>query len=236
MIEEKSNIKILYVEDNDETRNQTVKMLKNYFTKIVTAVDGAQGLQKFKTEKFDIIFTDINMPNANGIEMITEIRNINKTVPIIIFTAFDKTEYFLDTINQGIDGYILKPYDLQQFNTSINKVIDKLLSSTKDNSNIIQLNDMYIWDISKSVLKENNVVIKLTRNEMKLMNLMVTDLDATFSSFEIENYIFHDDEENNKRIRNLVSRLNKKLARVLVEAVYGVGYKIATIKKQPIEA
>ena len=229
-MEDKKDIKVLYVEDNDETRNQTVKMLKNYFTKIVTAVDGQQGLQKFKTEHFDIIFTDINMPNSNGIEMITEIRKLDKKVPVIIFTAFDKTEYFLETINQGIDGYILKPYDLTQFNSTITKTIDKLITSKDENKNIIKLNDMYTWDISKSILKENNVVVKLTRNEMKLMNLMVTDLDATFSSFEIENYIFHDDEENNKRIRNLVSRLNKKLEHVLIEAVYGVGYKIATIQ------
>lgn len=229
-MEDKKDIKILYVEDNDETRNQTVKMLKNYFTKIVTAIDGVQGLQKFKTEHFDIIFTDINMPNSNGIEMISEIRQFNKTVPIIIFTAFDKTEYFLETINQGIDGYILKPYDLTQFNKTINKTIDKLLTQDKQ-QDIIQLNDIYTWDIAKSILKQDNEVIKLTRNEMKLMNLMVTDLDATFSSFEIENYIFNDDEENNKRIRNLVSRLNKKLDNILIEAVYGIGYKIASIKE-----
>lgn len=229
-MEDKKDIKILYVEDNDETRNQTVKMLKNYFTKIVTAIDGVQGLQKFKTEHFDIIFTDINMPNSDGIEMISEIRQFNKTVPIIIFTAFDKTEYFLETINQGIDGYILKPYDLTQFNKTINKTIDKLLTQNKQ-QDIIQLNDIYTWDIAKSILKQDNEVIKLTRNEMKLMNLMVTDLDATFSSFEIENYIFNDDEENNKRIRNLVSRLNKKLDNILIEAVYGIGYKIASIKE-----
>jgi DNA-binding response OmpR family regulator len=229
-MEEAKDIKVLYVEDNDETRNQTVKMLKNYFTKIVTAIDGVQGLQKFKTEHFDIVFTDINMPNSNGIEMITEIRELDKNVPVIIFTAFDKTEYFLETINQGIDGYILKPYDLAQFNATINKTIDKLITKKDQQTNIIQLNDIYTWDIAKSVLKENSTVIKLTRNEMKLMNLMVTDLDATFSSFEIENYIFHDDEENNKRIRNLVSRLNKKLEHTLIEAVYGVGYKIAHIK------
>lgn len=229
-MEDKKDIKILYVEDNDETRNQTVKMLKNYFTKIVTAIDGVQGLQKFKTEHFDIIFTDINMPNSNGIEMISEIRQFNKTVPIIIFTAFDKTEYFLETINQGIDGYILKPYDLTQFNKTINKTIDKLLTQDKQ-QDIIQLNDIYTWDIAKSILKQDNEVIKLTRNEMKLMNLMVTDFDATFSSFEIENYIFNDDEENNKRIRNLVSRLNKKLDNILIEAVYGIGYKIASIKE-----
>ncbi|HFU74670.1 MAG TPA: response regulator [Arcobacter sp.] len=229
-MEEAKDIKVLYVEDNDETRNQTVKMLKNYFTKIVTAIDGVQGLQKFKTEHFDIVFTDINMPNSNGIEMITKIRELDKNVPVIIFTAFDKTEYFLETINQGIDGYILKPYDLAQFNATINKTIDKLITKKDQQTNIIQLNDIYTWDIAKSVLKENSTVIKLTRNEMKLMNLMVTDLDATFSSFEIENYIFHDDEENNKRIRNLVSRLNKKLEHTLIEAVYGVGYKIAHIK------
>lgn len=229
-MEDKKDIKILYVEDNDETRNQTVKMLKNYFTKIVTAIDGVQGLQKFKTEHFDIIFTDINMPNSDGIEMISEIRQFNKTVPIIIFTAFDKTEYFLETINQGIDGYILKPYDLTQFNKTINKTIDKLLTQNKQ-QDIIQLNDIYTWDIAKSILKQDNEVIKLTRNEMKLMNLIVTDLDATFSSFEIENYIFNDDEENNKRIRNLVSRLNKKLDNILIEAVYGIGYKIASIKE-----
>ena len=111
------NLKILYVEDNKEARDQTTKMLKNFFNDVIIAYDGLDGLDKFEENKhtIDIVFTDINMPNMNGIEMLENIRKIDTAIPCIVLSAHNETNIFLDTISLGIDGYILKPVDMQQF-------------------------------------------------------------------------------------------------------------------------
>ncbi len=89
------DLHILYVEDNDEVRLQTSKMLSIYFKQITQAVNGKVGLEKFKNNKIDAVFTDINMSVMDGISMIKEIKKINSQIPIIIFSAYDNKEYFL---------------------------------------------------------------------------------------------------------------------------------------------
>jgi len=117
---------ILYVEDNEEARRYTLETLKRFFTHITIAVDGADGLLQFKTSKFDLVLTDINMPKMNGIEMIRQIKEIDNQTSILVLSAHDETDYFTETINLGIDGYLLKPLDITQFVKTLNKSVRKI--------------------------------------------------------------------------------------------------------------
>jgi len=119
-------LQVLYVEDNQDARESTLGLLENIFDNITTAVDGKDGLEKFQTKSFDLILTDINMPKLNGIEMVTIIRETDKDIPILILSAYNESGYFIETIKQGVEGYLLKPIDLNQFITMINKSIEKI--------------------------------------------------------------------------------------------------------------
>ena len=219
------NMKILYVEDNIEVQNQTIKMLKNFFLNIVAANHGLEGLAIFKKETFHVIFTDIEMPNMNGVTMIEKIREINKNIPIIIFSAHAKSEYFLKTINLGIDGYILKPYDLKKVINVITKIVTKLNIEIKQ-KNKISLLGGYYWDYRKNELSKNNKIIKLTKNEIKLFEILCSLKERIISNEDIEEFIFGDFITDNKRVRNLISRLKTKLTISLIESTYGNGYKL----------
>ncbi len=120
-------LKVLYVEDNEAVRTSTFGMLQRFFTEVTIGVDGEDGLSKFTEagEKYyDLILTDINMPKMNGIEMIRGIRQIDKNVSILILSAHNETSFFTESIKLGIEGYLLKPIDLQQF-------MDVLISSVE---------------------------------------------------------------------------------------------------------
>jgi DNA-binding response OmpR family regulator len=221
----KNKVKVLYVEDNEEARVQTIKLLENYFNNIDVAENGQDGFKMFQQNKYHVVFTDLNMPVMDGITMIDEIRKEDKKTPIVVLSAHDDTEYFLKTIHSGIDGYILKPYEFNQINDTINKVLQKV-SNERVPSEKIRLSPNFVWDKKNNILLKDGDVIKLTKNEVKLFALLTTNKHSTFESEDIENYIFNDEISNNRRIRNLMSRLNKKLGTTLVESIYGVGYKI----------
>lgn len=116
------DLKILYVEDDNELRENTSMLLANLFLKVVTAENGADGIEKYKSELFDIVITDINMPILNGIDMIREIKKINPEEVIIVTSAHDEAEYLITLIDFGVDSFILKPIDLQKLLNSLFKI------------------------------------------------------------------------------------------------------------------
>ncbi len=80
---------VLYVEDDNVTREAFYEMVERYFKKVYIASDGKEGLEKFEDLLPDLIITDMEMPVVGGIEMIKKIREKDKNIPIITISAFD---------------------------------------------------------------------------------------------------------------------------------------------------
>ena len=120
------DLKLLYVEDDDKARVTTGEMLQNLFDNIIVAEHGLEALELFAQNSFDIIITDINMPKMNGIEMLREIRKQDTKVSVIILSAYNESGYFLDAIELGVDGFIIKPLKFKQFLNVIQKIIYKI--------------------------------------------------------------------------------------------------------------
>ena len=126
ILEHSKNMQVLYVEDNPEVREQTQKMLENFFDHITIATDGQDGWEKFQQKEFDIIFTDINMPNINGLQMLDKIREKDIEIICIIISAHDEINHFTQSIALGIDGYLLKPIEIKSFMTLLYKSVKKI--------------------------------------------------------------------------------------------------------------
>jgi len=107
-------LKVLYVEDNPELRRETALLLEPFFAEVDLAEHGADGLRKYNDSHYDIVITDINMPNMNGLEMIDRIREINPEQKIIAITAHDEQETLISMIRKGISSFILKPIVLDE--------------------------------------------------------------------------------------------------------------------------
>ena len=165
------------------------------------------------------------MPQKDGITMINNIREFDKDIPILIFSAHSNTDYFLKSINAGVDGYILKPYNIEQISNSLMNIIEKnKLIAT--NEHIIHLEYDFIWNNQEQTLYKDEEPMKLTKNETKLFKLFIKSKGSLKTYDEIDSYIFIDFSDTNRRVRNLVSRLKNKLGYELFESIYGHGYKL----------
>ncbi|MEA2074080.1 MAG: response regulator [Campylobacterota bacterium] len=126
LIKKTKKLTILYVEDSEDTREIASEFLDIFFGTIVTAVDGEDGWNKYNSQEFDLVMTDINMPKMNGLELIAKIRETNTNIPLLVLSAFNDEEYFLEAIKSGLDAYLLKPFEMEQFISVILKVVKKL--------------------------------------------------------------------------------------------------------------
>jgi EAL domain-containing protein (putative c-di-GMP-specific phosphodiesterase class I)/PleD family two-component response regulator len=116
------DMKVLYVEDDLSIQAEMQELLKKFFSTIVLAKNGKEGLEAYKKESYDLIITDVNMPIMNGIEMSKTILEKNHNQSIIIFSAYSDSKYLLELINSGIEYFILKPVDIKKLTKIIFKV------------------------------------------------------------------------------------------------------------------
>ena len=226
LIKHTKNLNILYVEDNLEVQTQTTKMLQSFFNNISIANNGKVALELFvNNNSYHILITDIKMPILDGLGFIESIRKINKKVPIIVLSAHDNKDYFLKTINAGIDGYILKPYTLGQITNTLTNIMEKYEFDII-NKQIIELDFDFIWNKKENQLFKKNEMIKLSRNEVKLFQLFIDNYSLLKNYQEIETFIFGYFENDMKKIRNLMSRLKIKLDCELFETIHSHGYSL----------
>ena len=150
LIEQTKSLKLLYVEDNQDTRESTLLLLNNLFEDITVAVDGEEGLEKFKNNKIDLVISDINMPNIDGIAMSKIIKQINNSIPIILLTAITNISTIKESIDIGIDSFINKPLeDVDLLFEKLDQIVKKInYDKLKEDKERVQLIFNMIRNIS----------------------------------------------------------------------------------------
>ena len=140
----KLNAKLLLVEDDTMSREIMQEILQEYFLEIIVAKDGKEGLEMFRNNQVDIIFTDISMPQMNGIEMIKEIRKLDEDIPVVMVSAYNESEYLINSIKLSVCDYLLKPINASALEELIAKCEKKLaLKDTKQLAYYDQLTGIY---------------------------------------------------------------------------------------------
>jgi len=118
--------KILIVDNSPTMRRILVNtVIKAGYPNVKEAEDGRDALAKMMAGKFDLLMTDWNMPNMNGLELVEAVRadaNL-KGIPILMVTTRNMKEDIVTAIKSGVNGYIVKPFDAKTLNTKINEII-----------------------------------------------------------------------------------------------------------------
>jgi len=157
VIQYSQDLKLLYVEDNQDAREMTVMIFEEFFDDIVVAEDGEDGYEKFKENDIDLIITDINMPKLNGLDMCEKIRKIDKEVPIIVLSAHNEDNFFTDSINIGVNGYLLKPIDISQLSTLIFQIVQKYKYILEAKNNLHLLKEYQEVTNESSIVSKTNL-------------------------------------------------------------------------------
>jgi DNA-binding response OmpR family regulator len=234
------SLNVLFVEDDKVLRSEVGAVLEDFFESVTYAMDGKEGLIRYKEflntrgTPFDVVITDIEMPNENGIMLIENIVEISPEQPIIVVSAHSISHYLLDCINLGVAQFIKKPILLDEFLDVVKKVSKRV----HDRSDMIQHNRQKItlsqgleWNINEKRLIHNHSMLVLTHNEQILMEFLIERMGYICSIEEIiEVMQRYDIDANGDSIRNVMSRLRKKLPYDVVKSVYGKGYKLMQMK------
>lgn len=156
---------ILYVEDEMLIRENTKLLLETIFPHVKTASNGVEGLQLFQSTVFDIVITDILMPEMNGVTMVKQIKELNPQQPIIITSACEESSYLLELINLGVAQFLLKPIHTENMVRIVHEVVKNIYNQRKVNEFTAQLKQDLIHQTTlleqyKEIVDISTIVIK----------------------------------------------------------------------------
>lgn len=211
---------VLYVEDDLTLQSNIKGILEKFFDKILIASDGDEALDIYMENQniIDLIVTDINMPNTNGIELSKHIRENDKKLPIIIMSAYTDTDYLLDSIDLNIISYITKPFTTKKVFLFLDKVIDYF----ELNSQIL-LKDNIQFNYEKGELIIDNISIILTKRETSFIKLL-TENDMVSYLMMYEYLWDYDSEPTQNAIKSFIKKLKRKIPEGMLKNKQGVGY------------
>lgn len=172
-----TSLNVLYVEDDENVQAPLNSILKRFFNKVDLACNGQEGLEKMRANHYDLVISDINMPIMNGIEMIQHALKEKLIDKILITSAHNDADKFLALINLGVDGFILKPIDLQQLLTQLvhvcepiheHKMLEHYIKELESsNQELMLLNQQLDLMVSKMETHPDKVEIKEALSQLQ---------------------------------------------------------------------
>lgn len=226
MLQMLKNYTILYVEDELEVKKDMEEYLNAYFKTLYSASDGKLALELYYRHRPDVLLLDIGIPTISGLDLAKEIRQKDDKVKIIMLTAHSDTKRLLAATELKLTKYLVKPFSPKSFKETLNLLLEQL---QKNNSDFLDFGNGYVWNTVNEQLTLNGQTLKLCEKEQKLLKLLLSKKIQTTSYEDIMIEVWKNSfyqEISLDSVKNLVSRLRKKLPTNFINSVYKEGYSL----------
>ena len=228
--------RVLLVEDEEDAREILSFYLDTIFDEIEIAKDGQEGFDYFeksfkKNKPFDLVLTDIKMPNKDGLTMIEEITTLNDKQKFIIVSAFKDEEYLFKSIGLNVISYFVKPLEVKNMMEILKKVKTKVLedkSVLEIEEEVIVLNDTYSFNIKSNILFTKDETINLSKKETLLIQALVINIKEIKTKEFLKEFIWNDSKTSDANMRTVIKRVKDKIVdNDFIVSKKGLGYIIS---------
>lgn len=217
---------ILIVEDDIALSNGIVLALKEPNNVFTQTYDIAAAKEQLNVTTFDLVILDINLPDGNGLDLLTDIRK-KTTIPVIVLTANDMETDVVTGFELGADDYITKPFSLMVLRARVGVQLKKSRYSLADSTQL----DNFSFSFERMEFIKNGTPIELSKTEQKLLRILVDNRGNTVSRNHLIDSIWTDGAEyvGENALSVTVKRLRDKLedhpsSPQYIKTVYGLGY------------
>jgi DNA-binding response OmpR family regulator len=225
-------MKILIIEDETELMEVIRQSLEKENFRVETAGDYATALDKIISFDYDCILLDIMLPGGSGLDILQELKNLDKSDNVIIISAKDSLDDKLTGLELGADDYLTKPFHIAELNARIKSVLRRKSFGGK---NIVELANVKL-DLDDRTLHINHELLALNRKEFDILTYMVVNKNRLVNKTSLAEHVWgdHMDEADDyefiySQIKNLRKKLKDNQAGVEIQAVYGLGYKLVVV-------
>ena len=223
------NAKILVVEDDKGISDFIIPELEHEGFTVTLAETGRQALEKFESEKPDLILLDIMLPELNGLEVLRRIR-ASSNVPIILETARGETIDKITGLNSGADDYISKPFEIEELLARINALFRRI-NSMKPAESKLSLRNLTL-NIDRMSCSIDDTEILLSKTEFLMLKCFLENQGKVLSRSDIIDSIwgkghFIDENTVDVYVGYIRSKIADHTKGEFIKTVRGAGYMMA---------
>jgi two-component system KDP operon response regulator KdpE len=202
--------RILVVDDEPQLRRALRSTLSALGFVVSDAETGEAALERVREEQFDLILLDVNMPGISGLETCRALR-ARSDVSIIMLTVRDRAEDKIEALDAGADGYVTKPFDVNELLARIRATLRRAPATAWADSRVLRLDDLEISFRDRHV-KANGRETRLTPTEVELLHYFVTHPDEVLPHDKILQAVWGPDYGDEvEYLRVFVNQLRKKI-------------------------
>ena len=215
------SVRIMLVEDDAYLRDGLCELLEKEGYAVESACNCSEGRNIFNKSVFNLVILDVMLPDGNGLELCTEIRNQGDDVPILFLTACDEEFQIVRGLDAGADDYVTKPFRLLELLSRVRALLRRRTGST-----VYQNNDLFV-DVSTMSVKKNGENVILTPTEFQILSVLIQNSGIIVTRNNMLEKIWDCDgnfiDDNTLSVH--ISRLRDKIGADHITTVRGTGYR-----------
>lgn len=224
--------RVLIVSNQQTTGPLWVFSLQQQNLHVMLEADPAKTMQRCELETPDLVILDINLPEAQTVDLIRGLR-AEMVTPILLLTPPRSEENIIEVYKAGVDDYLIKPVSPSLFNAKVMVWLRRSWSATTSTLDPVKIGGMHIFPNERMIIRDTGQPIHLTNLELRLLYYLVTRAGQTVSTSELNQRVWgYTGEVDNTMLKNVVYRLRRKIEAdpanpQIIQTVSGVGYKMA---------
>ncbi len=218
-------MRILVVEDSVSLGESLVMALKAMDHSVDHVADGSIASSVLKTEQFDLVTLDLNLPGMDGLDILKNLRASNRETPVLILTMRDSLDERVRGLDLGADDYMTKPFDIAEFEARIRCLLRRKEGML---TNMIEFGPL-IFNTTDRTAVLDNLTVELTRRERSLLEILLSRAGRVIPKDSIlEQLCSFDDDMSASAIETYIHRLRKKISHpdLSIRTVRGLGYML----------
>jgi DNA-binding response OmpR family regulator len=225
-------MKILIVEDEPDLVSSLLAFSKKENYQADVASTYSEATERISLYDYDCILLDINLPDGNGLQLLSHLKSINKTNGVIITSARNSLDDKIKGLDMGADDYLTKPFHLSELNARIQAVIRRKKFNAPHTLSFANLDiDPHQW-----TAKIAGKSLILTKKEFDILQHLVANKNRIISKNSLAEYIWGDHVDNADsfdflfaHLKNLKKKLKVADAAFEIRNIYGVGYQVCEL-------
>lgn len=225
-------MKLLVVEDELDLLEVIRQSLEKESYLVEAAGTYALALEKIVSYEYDCVLLDIMLPDGSGLDLLAELKQMNKSDNVIIISAKDALEDKIKGLEMGADDYLVKPFHIAELNARVKSVLRR---KSLNGKNTIEHANVKL-DLDEREVRIEGEELVLNRKEFDILSYLAMNKNRLVNKTALAEQVWGDHMDGAddyefiySQIKNLRKKLKEKGAGIEIQAVYGIGYKLVLV-------